>query len=498
MLSPHQKQFVLGPRPARIRPDWAIIAVAPGLVLSHCPKLRVASLRSRDNVAFHLLGLAASSLADEPVLAEAFGRKDASEIEQWTGFWSGRWLLIGPENCWQDALSFMGLHYRRVGEELWLSGSTALLGEHLPGAPVAGRIHWQIAYNKGVDWIPAPFSPREDVFKLMPLRTMNPRTGAIRPVGFTAPDVQQRDVVPVLAGALTAILANLASCGFRDHLVGLTAGLDTRTLLPAASASGVAFKTFTIAYPHTERRDIQLPPRIAAAAGVPYKLVQLVPMNDDVAEKRFAQIVEHMDGTAFHPVWRSYAASSDGLMDDPARVIIAANCFEIGRCGSWARFSTAGLLETPPGVDRLLSAFTRRTSWRPEPLSVWRTAFGRWLDSLSEPLAMLNHWRDRFDLDQRCGCWHANLALGYDIFEATRFCPASCMWLMHLLNRFSPSQRMDGLAQKEAIRLMNPLLLLIPINPLPLPRHLETAARAMLGPVGVRKLKDWFTRSGLW
>src|SRR5262245_38949833 len=92
VLLPHQKQFVLGPRRARIRPDWTIIELAPGLVLSHCPKLRVASLRSRDNVAFHLLGLAVSSLADEPVLPEAFGRKDASEIEQWTGFWSGRWL----------------------------------------------------------------------------------------------------------------------------------------------------------------------------------------------------------------------------------------------------------------------------------------------------------------------------------------------------------------------------------------------------------------------
>jgi len=238
VLLPHQNQFVLGPRPARIRPDCPAIELAPGLILSHCPKLRVASLRSRDNVAFHLLGLAVSSLPDEPVLAAAFGRKDASGIEQWTGFWSGRWLLIGPENCWQDAMSFMGLHYRRAGQELWLSGSTALLGEHLPGVPVAGRIDWQIGYNKGVDWVPAPFSPREDVFKLLPLRTMNPRTGAIRPVTFMPPDVEQHDMVPVLAGALTAILANLGNCGFRDNLVALTAGLDTRTLLTAAGASG--------------------------------------------------------------------------------------------------------------------------------------------------------------------------------------------------------------------------------------------------------------------
>jgi hypothetical protein len=497
VLSPHLKQFVLGPRPAHIRPDWVVIEIAPGLILSHCPKLRVASLRSRDNVAFHLLGLAVSSLADEPVLAEAFGRKDASEIEQWTGFWSGRWLLIGQETCWQDGLSFMGVHYRRVGQELWVSGSTALLGEHLPGAPVAGRIPWQIAYNKGVDWIPAPFSAREDVFKLLPLRRMNLRTGATRPVGFDPPGVEQDDVPQLLADALTAILANLGRCGFRDHLAGLTAGLDTRSTLTAACESGVAYKAFTIAYPHTERSDIKLPPLIAAAAGIPYKLIQLEPISNDVAETRFGQIVEHMDGTAFHPVWRCYAGSGDGLMDDPGRIMIAANCFEIGRCGSWPRFKTAGLFETPPDADQLLSAFTHRSSWRPEPLAIWRTAFETWLATLSEPLAMLNDWRDRFDLDQRCGCWHANLALGYDIFEATRFCPASCLWLMHLLNQFPPPQRMDGLVQKEAIRLINPLLLQIPINPKPIPMRIEMAARAMLGPIGVRKLKALLTRSGI-
>jgi len=68
---------------------------------------------------------------------------------------------------------------------------------------------------------------------------------------------------------------------------------------------------------------------------------------------------------------------------------------------------------------------------------------------------------------------------------------------MHLLNQFTPSQRKAGLAQREAIRLMNPLILLIPINPKPLPRHLEMAARAVLGPTGVRKLKDLLARSGL-
>lgn len=494
MLLAHRKQFVLGPRPVRVRADWVIVEIAPGLILSHCPMLSVAALGSRDGQPFHLLGLAVSSLAAEPVLAEAFRKKPGAEIEQWTGFWSGKWLLISPDCCRQDALSFMGVHYRRVGGDLWLSGSTALLGEHLPGVAAAARIPWQIAFNKGMDWIPAPFSSREGVFKLLPLRTIEPRTGVIRPVRFVAPSSDQRDVAPALAGALTAILANLGRCSFRHRLVGLTAGLDTRTVLPAACASGLAFKTFTIAYPITKRRDIVMAPRVAAAVGVPHSLKRLAPADAADIENRFATISAHMDGAAFHPAWRYYASTDDKLMNDPERVIIAANCFEIGRCSFWRKFANVGLAEAPPTGDQLISAFSYRSSWRPGPQAEWRQAVQSWISSLTEPVPIIRDWRDRFDLDQRCGSWHANLAHGYDIFDTTRFCPANCMWIMHLLMQFPPAQRLAGVAQREAIRLLNPRLLQIPFNPEPLSKRLKNRARAVLGPTGVRALRSLVMR----
>ena len=57
-LTAHQKQFVLGPAPVSIRPDWIAVRVAEDLVLSHCPKLPVTPLRSADGVRYWLLGLA--------------------------------------------------------------------------------------------------------------------------------------------------------------------------------------------------------------------------------------------------------------------------------------------------------------------------------------------------------------------------------------------------------------------------------------------------------
>ena len=143
-------------------------------------------------------------------------------------------------------------------------------------------------------------------------------------------------------------------------------------MLAAALASGLEFRTLTIAYPITKRRDIVLPPGIAALAGVPHSVKRLAPANTTEIELRFSEVSRHMDGAAFHPAWYYYASTYDELMNDPERVLIASNCFEIGRCSFWHKFANIGLADAPPSVDQLISAFAYRSSWRPEPQAVWR------------------------------------------------------------------------------------------------------------------------------
>ncbi len=490
-LLAHQKQYVLGPAPVRVRPDWIAVEVAADLVLSHCPKLRVTRLRSRDGRDYYLLGLAVP--ADQPVasLAEAFRSKDLSEIENWTGFWAGKWLLVSRERCWQDASGCLGVHHRTADGALWISSSPALLSDHLPGARPAAHLPWRIAHTKGMDWIPSPFTTREGVGKLLPLRTIDPRTGSQRPVHFVRPNMDTSDDPAALASSITTVLGNWARCDFSDWWLALTAGVDTRTNLAAACAAGLKVRTFTIGYSHIDRRDLVVPPRVAARAGVPYEARSCPQVDPDEARARVAAISEHMDGANFHPSFDYLAYCDDTVMDDPGRTFAHGVGYGIGRCVFWGRFAKAGLGATPPtSADQVLDAFTFRSSWRPEPLTLWRQAIQAWIDSLAEPAPLALDWRDRFFLDQRLGSWSCNVERGDDLFGGTPFNPAHCLWVFHLLLQSDPANRRAGAAQRAAIGLTAPRLLEIPINPRPLPERLKRTAKRLLGSRAVQRLKS--------
>jgi hypothetical protein len=487
-LNAHQKQFVLGPAPVSIRPDWITVRIAEDLVLSHCPKLPVAPLRAADGGLYWLLGLAVP--ADErATIADLFPLKPSADIENWTSFWAGRWLLVSADWCLQDASGCLGTYYRKALGRVWISSSPALLGERLPDAPPAPCIPWRIANVRGIDWIPGPFTTREEVYKLLPQRTISPRDGAMRPVRSPALGLERRGGGRALATGIATVMANWAGGGFRQHFIGLTAGLDTRTVLAAACGARLDVRAFTAPYPTTQAPDLRLPPRLAAAAGIPHTLVRPAALDPATAEARWSAISEHMDGATYHPISQYLARCADSAMEDGASTFAAGNCFEIGRCIYWGKFARAGLGEAPPSAEQLLAVFMPRTNWRPDPLPWWQRAAEAWIASLSEPVPLALDWRDRFYLEQRLGSWHSNVARQPDLLDSARFYPANSLWMFRLLLQPSPEQREQGFAQREAIRILAPRLLRLPVNPRPLSERLRQGARSLLGPDNVQALK---------
>jgi hypothetical protein len=491
----HQKQYVLGPRAVSVRPDWIAFQLADQLVLSHCPKLPVARLRSRDGVAFCLLGLAVQADVPRSSISDAFHLKDSGEIEDWTGCWAGRWLLVSPSLCCQDASGCLGVYYRRVGGDLWMSSSPALLGDRLPSGPAAARLPWRIVHNKGMDWIPAPFTTRDGVFKVLPQRTLNPRDGSMRPVRYAGPGAAARPDVELLAETLKTIMVNWGHVHFRERFIALTAGLDTRTVLAAAVGAEIDVQAFTTKFPLAVKRDVTVPPRIAARVGVPHTLRPPIPVPD--TDGRAAAMSEHMDGATFHREVACYSTFDDALMNDRERTFAKGNCFEVGRCFYWHKFANVAQSARPTNPDQVLDAFMFRSSWRPEPADLWREALQNWVASLSEPVPLDMDWRDRFYLEQRLGSWNATVQQGYDVFGSTFFYPGNCLWVFDLMLRHEPAMRKQGFAQREAIRLLAPALLDIPINPEPIRKYLKRKAREMLGPRMVRTVKALVPRFGL-
>ena len=500
-LTPHQKQFVLGPMPVSVRPGWVSIRLAERLVLSHCPKLRVAPLQSLDGKDYWLLGLAV--LADMPMttIADRFRLKNSNEIEDWTGFWAGKWALISASNCWQDASGCLGIYYRDAAGAFWISSSPALLSDHLPDTPRLARIPWQVTHRMGIDWIPAPFTTREHVYKVLPQRTITPGTGAMRPISFAAAsgNAPMNDEAPVnddaLASAFKTALINWAQEDFRERLVGLTAGLDTRTILAAASAANLDVEACTINYSDADRRDIALPPRLAASVGIPHRRITHPDPALDPSEiqARAAAIAEHMDDSTFHPVSASVADGLEGFMHDSGRTIAGGHVLGLARCYNWKRFARAGFAETLPSADQLLDAFFTRAPepphvWKPEPRPFWKEAMQLWINSLSDPVPLKLDWRDRFQLEQRVGAWNSGLERMSDLMDGTYFYPGNCLWIFHLLLQDPPEKRLVGSAQKRVIQLLEPRLSKFPVDAAS--TGVKSKMRALLGPVVTGKLKS--------
>ena len=473
-LLAHRKQYVLGARPVLVRPDWISIRLAGTLVLSHCPKLRVAPLRSRDDIQYYLLGLAVPADGRVASLAEAFRAKSSEEIEGWTGYWAGSWLMISAERCWQDASGTLGIAYRTADGEIWLSSSVVLLSNYLPGVPQAARIPWHVTQGCGIDWVPMPCTTRAGIYKLLPLRSIDPRTGATAPVrdaGFDrAPDRT------ALATALTTSLSNWSRCGFSTLAVGLTAGLDTRTILAAACAADIAFETFTTIHPFMAARDRALPPRLARCVGAAHRFRTFPPVEPARIPIRMAAISEHLDGVDSHPAFRRCAHCDPDQMTGAENSSANGSCFEVGRCNYWHRLSGVDLREAPPSVDHVLTAFGQR-GWRPDPIEAWRHAIQLWIDSLSDQVPLAMDWRDRFYLEQCLASWNSNVQRVNDFVDSTGFSPANCLWIIHLLLQAEPQQRLAGTLQREAIRQMAPRLLDFPVNPTSMRQKLWNATR---------------------
>jgi hypothetical protein len=473
-LVAHQKQYVLGPHAVRVRPEWVALQIADGLILSLCPKLRVSRLLSRDGQEYFLLGLAV--LADIPntTVEQSFASRHSSDIEEWTGFWAGKWALISAERCWQDAAGLLGLYYRRTPDGVWISSSPAILGGYLPNVAPAPRLPWKIAHEKGMDWIPAPLTTRENVFKVLSLRTIEPRAGAIRPVRFSQTHRIGTKDIHVLASTLETLMGNWGAMEFRQRAVGLTAGFDTRTMLAAAKAADVRFEAFTDLHPLLAQADHDLPPRLAARIGVAHSFQDLPELNVVEVRARQAAIIAHMDRAIFHPSATLCATGRTDHLHDPGLTVAAGHGFEIGRCAQWARFFRSGLNERSPTPGGLLRSFFHA---RPTPLSLWMDAMTEWQRSLTDPIPLDLDWRDRFYLEQRFGAWAATVQRTMDVMDGHFFYPANCLWIAHLLLQYSPRERRMGFAQRSAIELLAPPLAEFPFNPEPVGTRVKKRLR---------------------
>jgi hypothetical protein len=403
----HQRQFVVGPRPFEDLEGWTVSRLQPDLYLSRCPTLPV---RSVDDGM--LLGLAVSS--DDSRLPEG---------------WAGRYVLLRDGTLEMDTSGLLGVFYRQVEDERWISSSPELLRGIPPELDEpTRRLQWAV---EGNEWFEPPHSGVAPVRRLLPSQRLPLTGGTLEPKPLL-PAPESVDPIADAEHRLRRVVGELAELG--PLWVSLTGGRDSRLVLAACVAEGLEPVTFTFdrgpgaEYP-LSAGDRQLPPRLADLAGLEHRLLRPRAYDHEAA----ALFDRHC---CFHCVGGERYEAAHGQWDQVPReaIVLGGNVFEAGR------------------------AYYR--VYQPPAPREWDT----WARNTPHDL---DHG-DRLYIEQRLAGWLASAEQAADVNGRARVYPANCGRLLAAFLTLPDDVRARGLHQTRLIERMAPPLSRLPFNPVPM------------------------------
>ena len=449
----HQRQFVLATRPLPYRPDWKVVRLGESAVLSHCPKLSVVVERTRDGVAWCLIGTALDTtrvVSPEERIRES----RSADIPSVYPDWSGRWVLIGENEVHLDASGQLGLYYVQDRDAIpesmpFASSSPALLGELL-GEYAGERDPRELVWGVGVEWFPLPSSRFSRVRHLLPSQVLDLRQWTVRARPLI-PDIGEPYEYEALLQGIEAGLLNVfrnvaAQFPSSTMWLGLSSGYDSRVLLAIGRKSGAQLRTFTHVRSEIRGRigDMLLSPRLARVAGVPHDWVRSgSPRSDDVR-----LVNDHTAGSAVY---------EDGRFEP------------IGQPGDVVLFGAT--------LESVFEHYFRRLPTSPPPAADLALAYGgvamddrciaglaewlEWMGTAPQPM----DWRSRFYIEQRTAGWVAPIWLSRDLAGRIDLAPFNSSRLIALGLALPPEKRDAKRWEDDLIRMVSPELMDLPFSP---------------------------------
>jgi len=430
-VSLHSRQYLVGPQPRLVRPDWQTRHLDDGLILSHCPTLPVA------DTAHGLI------LGDPLPTVEADAGPET---------WSGRWIRIQAGVLRLDSGGLLACFMRQTPAGRWASSSLEVLRTLDPEQPPhADRLerNWRL-----MDWYPPPHSAIEGVTRLLASQTLVLATGERGRSSLPQPQPDDRDrstgrVRSRLVNAIAAA-SDLAAADGGRVWIGLTGGRDSRLLLAAAVDAGIDVMTHTFIRPQTTQGDRDLPPKLAAAAGYEHVFISL----EGVDAQRAADFDTHTSGGFSGGPQLQY---SSGALEqvEASSVMLEGGCFEMARGYYYDRLPRDVGGDPGSAADVVLEKFP---SQRPAGVRAWADwAFADPDDGLD--------WRDRFYLEQRVGGWLSAGLQGFDISGRRSLHIGNDRGILADLLGFPQAERRASSHQAALVELMAPALAAFPYNP---------------------------------
>jgi hypothetical protein len=393
--------------------------------------------------------------------------------------WSGRWALVDGDELTTDAAGLIGCHYRHGQDgELWVASSAALLCE-IPGLPTLRPDSPPPAFGHGMDWCPPPSSRVPGIARLLPtqrLRLEGTAGAVARDIrGGIDPGRPYDETLHRLAELLTGAVSALADIGGPVWLP-LSAGYDSRLLLAACDAAGIAFTTYTFTRPRRlmSAADRTMPPRLARLVGVPHRRIRwrnADPAARDTWDRHTLGHSMDIDREYFaRAMWEAIPANA---------TVLRGGVFETARSLYWSRLpadpgSSAGRLEALQRAFRV-EQFHQGSEMHRRGLAEWAA----WTDAAPMPHV---DWRDRFYLEQRVAGWLGAIEHGLDVTDVgCRVNVADNEAMLATLLSVPPDLRLTGRHHLDLIRTLSPRLLELPFNPETRFQRAAHTARALSG-----------------
>lgn len=465
-----RRQFLLTPSRTETLPGWTALDVRGYRLYAH-PDLPVTVHGGPDSpVQLMLLGFALDPRRpelDNVDLLDALASDWTGDVSSWSftdlvgrfvlAVFTGDDVLFISDPCGLRTLEYLcedgAVH---AASQALLLEEVATLERGDRSRQLLESDYWR---RNREGYLPAGLTPFEGVERLVPNHLLRASTGEQErywPAAGNAAERTATDPTEIIRDAVERLRSSLEAAARRFPLaLPVTAGLDSRMLLAAATPIQDRLFAYTLRYRHLNDRspDVAIPSRLLAARGVRHHIVDCRAPAPETWLKVYSgnSALSHLDD------WGQIAYGIEqGL---PAgHVAVKGNVAEIAQL----RFHYDGVVPSTGTAEQLAALVP---GWQTIPavvdsLRTWRHDAAPAAAAAGIDLDVLFHW------EHLCGSWQAQSQLEWDIAQDA-FTPFSDRVLLTALLRLPTRLRSapDRTAFRAIVEAGGSDLLDEPINP---------------------------------
>jgi hypothetical protein len=460
-MSIHTRQFLIGHQSKKIKVDWETVRIGENLFLSHCPDISVKKIKDLNGIDWHLLGIAIQTNKEKKDPLAEIANSLTGDVTELYKSWAGRWVLIGNNTIHTDCAGMMGCFYTKINNEIWISGSLAILRE------IGGLLPRpeNLKHRSILEWYTLPMTRFEGVHKLLPSQFLDIKT--FRPIPRPLPQpikgLLYNEILEKIIEKFKSALLNVSDLNKRMFLP-LTGGRDSRLLLAAIHHAGIKVDTYTAGRPHLSNADLKFPVKLARASGYRHLFIK---MKESGFSKEKEELYDYHTAGNIDDIDRKRFSHGQWDVFRKGDIIFRGGAFEIGRCIYW------NYMNPDFNIENIINGTdVRKTLIRHEgnglgyhSSSFHATALAEWMAWVKQTPTEGLDWRDRYYLEQRVAGWLSSTEQSLDLTGTERFYVVNCHDIMSLLLSIPVEKRISAEYVVDLIDKMFPDLLQLPFNP---------------------------------